>query len=199
MSITNSTPTVNGSTNRNGKAYLFGNPNTLMLIHNFNGFGSVAEAASQRIFDITGADITKGGEVHLSRADNDVYPRNGGFANASFGLKITTKNMTALNTFSKGDELTNISVLYEGRAEARAQVLMLALSGGIVYDDVAISAQHGAEPGTGTLGIEATIPVGSDGMGTLTHGPYHVPWSLNVLDADSPRDDTWTPKTVSVF
>jgi hypothetical protein len=187
------------SANANRKTYLFGNPNTLKLKHMYNGGGAIpAEGqALVQVYDITGCDITKGGDVHMSRADNDFYPRNGGMSDASFALRLTTKNMSALNTFTKGDELEDISIMYEGRAEARTKILTLGLSGGIVSEDVAISGQHGAEPGTGTLGIEATIPVNSDGTSTGVNGPYHIPWEMRIGN-DVTRDDTWTPPAITI-
>lgn len=188
------------SNNVNRKAYLFGNPNTLKLKHYYTGFGStpVEGQGSVRVYDITGCDITKGGEVHLSRADNDVYPRNGGMSDAMFGLKITSRNMSAFNSFTKGDELKDINIMYEGRAEARAKILSLYLLNGIVNDDLTVSGQHGSEPGTVSLGIEATIPV--DGAGTglgAGYSPYSIPWAMRV-DNDATRDDTWTPPTIAV-
>lgn len=188
-----------GSAAIGSKTFLFGNPHTFKANHAFNGFGFAAEGnATYQVFDITEASITKGGEVHLSRADNDVYPRNGGFADAIFGVRISSKNVSAFNTYTKGDELLDIQFQYEGRAQARAYTMGLFLHGGIVDEDVSVSGQHGAEPGTVSLNVQATIPVSSGGLGIgAGFGPYSIPWTINVV-ADDTRDDTWTPTTTFI-
>lgn len=190
--------TVGNSEAIGSKTFLFGNPHTMKFKHAFNGFGLAAENALNQIFDIMEASITRGGEVHLSRADNDIYPRNGGFADGVFGVRVSSKNVSAFNTFTKGDELTDISFQYEGRSEARAYTMTLSLSGGIVDEDISVSGNHGAEPATASLNIQATIPVSSGGLGVGSgNGPYSIPWAINV-DNDNMRDDDWTPVSVDI-
>jgi hypothetical protein len=192
---------ISGSSNAaGGKSLLFGNPHTMKFKHVANGFGLEMPnmSTSQQVFDITEASINRGGEVHISRCDNDVYGRNGGFADAVFGVKVTSENISAFNLFTKGDEMADIEFQYEGRARAREFTMTMGLSGGIVNDDISVSGQHGATPGNASLGLEATIPVNTNGLGTgAGFGPYSIPWAIQVV-SDHERVDAWTPQDVVI-
>lgn len=180
------------------KTFLFGNPHTFLCTHLFNGLGFDGWNTAIQVFDITEAGITKGGDVHLSRADNDFYPRNGGMADAIFQMRVTSKNPSAFNVFTKGDELGDIAVQYEGRASARGYTLQVGLSGGMIDEDISFSGQHGAEPMNASLSVQATIPVHSTGAAYGgTNGPYHIPWMMSV-ELDGDRDDTWAPEVVAI-
>ncbi|OPZ49233.1 MAG: hypothetical protein BWY95_00184 [Bacteroidetes bacterium ADurb.BinA104] len=187
-----------GSANWNSKAFLFSNPHTFKCKHMFNGYGAAREQSLKRLFDIIGVDVSKGGDVALLRADNDFYPRDGGSADGSFGLRVSTKNVSAVNAFTKGDMLKDIECQFEGRAEARAHTLTIGVSAGLVIDDVSMSGQHGAESSTAQLGIEAIIPVDAGGTGLGSGvGPYAHPWLMRVV-SDNDRDEDWTPVAVTI-
>jgi hypothetical protein len=170
------------------KTHLFGNPHTLKLKQVTNGFGGAGENSLETIFDLLSASYNRGGDSFLARADNDFYPRDGGSADGSMNARFEFYNIAAVNTFTKGDALEDVSWQYEGRGSAKAKVLTVLVPFASVQEDITVDARHGGTPGTASLSIEAVLEP--------SQGPYEPVYAIAV-ENDNTRDASWTPITVN--